>query len=147
MLLRRFEYSPVPKADNKASKHGQRIWVGLVMKIYILGHHCSICDAVEELVWNVVEENEIAATIKRVVKDVNIVKFGGVITPAVVVGNEIKVMGRKPRKEEVLSWIMAETLAEVKQLYLKRGLDDFAVRDIIKEHLEREAGMRVPSSI
>jgi hypothetical protein len=80
------------------------------MKIYILGHRCKICDAIEELIWNVVEENEIAATIKRVVKDIDIVKFGVCLTPAVVVDNEIKVMGRKPRKEEVLSWIMAERL-------------------------------------
>jgi len=80
------------------------------MKIYILGHRCKICDAVEEFVWNVVEEKEISATITRVVKDINIVKFGACLTPAVVVNNEIKVMGRKPRKEEVLSWIMAERL-------------------------------------
>ena len=82
------------------------------MKINILGHRCKICDAVEELIWNVVEENEIAVTIKRVVEDINIVKFGACLTPAVVVENEIMVMGRKPRKEEVLSWIMAERLVE-----------------------------------
>ena len=78
------------------------------MKIYILGHPCRICDTVEELVWNVVEKNEIAATIKRVVKDKNIIKFGVCLTPAVVVEHKIIVMGRIPGKEEVLSWIMAE---------------------------------------
>ena len=78
------------------------------MKIYILGHRCKICDAVEELVWNVVEENEISATIRRVVRDIDAIKFGVSLTPAVVVESEIKVMGRKPRKEEILSWIMEE---------------------------------------
>ena len=78
------------------------------MKIYILGHPCRICDAVEELVWNVVEEHEVAATIKRVVKDKNIIKYGVSLTPAVVVEHKIKVMGRIPKKEEVLSWTMAE---------------------------------------
>ena len=58
--------------------------------------------------WNVVEENEIAATIKRIVKDKNIIKFGVCLTPAVVVDHKVKVMGRIPKKEEVLSWIMAE---------------------------------------
>ena len=82
------------------------------MEIHILGHRCNFCDAVEEIVRNVVEENEIALTIKRVVEDINIVKFGVCLTPAVVVENEIMVMGRKPRKEEVLSWIMAERLVE-----------------------------------
>ncbi len=78
------------------------------MKIYILGHFCRICDTVEEIVWNVVEENEIAATIKRIVKDKNIIKFGVCMTPAVVIEHKIMAMGRKPAKEEVLSWIMAE---------------------------------------
>ena len=80
------------------------------MKIYILGHHCKVCDAVEELVRNVVEEKEISATFTRVLNDMDIVKFGVCLTPAVVVNHEIKVMGRKPRKEEVLSWIMEERL-------------------------------------
>ena len=80
------------------------------MKIYILGHYCKTCDAVEELVRNVVEEIEIAATITRIVKDMDILKFGVCLTPAVVVDNEMKVMGRKPRKEVVLSWVMAERL-------------------------------------
>jgi hypothetical protein len=86
-------------------------WGGLNHEnLYFIGHRCKISDAVEELVWNVVEENEIAATITRIIKDIDIVKFRSCLTPAVIVGNEIKVMGRKPRKEEVLSWIMAERL-------------------------------------
>ncbi len=75
------------------------------MRIYIIGHRCKICDAVEELVLNVVEENEISATIKRVLSDMDTIKFGISLTPAVIVESEIKVMGRKPQKEEILSWI------------------------------------------
>ena len=84
------------------------------MKIYILGHKCRICDSVEELVWNVVEEKEIAATIKRITKDKNIINFGVYSTPAIVIENKIKVMGRKPAKEEVLLWIMEEIYEQEK---------------------------------
>jgi hypothetical protein len=78
------------------------------MDIIIVGHRCKICDAVEELVCNVWAENEISATIRRVVRDIDAIKLGVFLTPAVVVESEIKVMGRKPRKEEVLSWIVEE---------------------------------------
>jgi predicted DsbA family dithiol-disulfide isomerase len=30
------------------------------------------------------------------------------LVPAIVIENKIKVMGRKPRKEEILLWIMEE---------------------------------------
>ena len=78
------------------------------MKIYILGYYCEICDSVEEQVWNVVEKNEISATIKRFVQDTDIVKFGVRLTPALIIGDERKVMGRIPQKKEVVSWVMAE---------------------------------------
>jgi predicted DsbA family dithiol-disulfide isomerase len=63
---------------------------------------------VEELVWNVVEEEEVATTIKRITKNINMIKFGVSLVPAIVIENKIKVMGRKPRKEEILLWIMEE---------------------------------------
>ena len=78
------------------------------MRIYILGHRCRLCDLVEELIWDVVEEKEVAATIKRITQDKNIIKFGVSLVPAIVIENKIKVMGRKPRREEVLFWILEE---------------------------------------
>jgi len=40
----------------------------------ILGHYREICDPVEEQVWNVVEENDVSATIKRFVQNAYLVK-------------------------------------------------------------------------
>jgi hypothetical protein len=100
------------------------------MKIFILGHHCKICDSVEDLVWNVVEENEIAATIKRLAKDIDIIKFGVHLTPALVVENEIKVIGRKPRKEEVVSWIMSNK---------EKQIDDIEVFDRLPSCVDQES--------
>ena len=60
------------------------------------------------LIEDVVEEKEIAATIKRVTKERNIIKYGVSLVPAIVIENKIKVMGRKPKKEEIFFWIMEE---------------------------------------
>lgn len=84
------------------------------MKIYVLGHRCRICDSLEELVWNVVEENEIAATTKRITKDKNMLKFGVCLAPAIVIEKKIKVVGRKPKKEEMLQWIMEDKIEQEK---------------------------------
>lgn len=100
------------------------------MKIVILGHHCKICDSVEELVWNVVEENEIAASIKRLANDIDIIKLGVHLTPALVVENEIKIMGRKPRKEEVVSWIVSDK---------EKQIDDIEVFDKLSSCVDQES--------
>lgn len=76
------------------------------MKIYVLGHRGAKGDLTEELVWNVIEENQIAATIKRITRDEDISKFGVTLTPAVVVEGEIKAVGKIPEKEEVVFWMM-----------------------------------------
>jgi hypothetical protein len=68
-------------------------------------------------VWDVLEENEIAAKIRRVTKDTDMIRFGVCLTPAVIVDYEIKVMGRKPRKEEVVSWIMSDKEKSIKETY------------------------------
>ena len=76
------------------------------MKIYVLAHRCAKGDLTEELVRDVVEEHQIAATIKRITRDENIIKFGVTLTPSVVIEGEIKAMGKIPEREELVSWMM-----------------------------------------
>lgn len=76
------------------------------MKISVLAHRCAKGDLTEELVWDVVEETQIAATIKRITRDEDIIKFGVALTPTVVIEGEIKAMGKIPEREELASWMM-----------------------------------------
>ena len=84
------------------------------MIIYILGHRCVKGDLTEELVSNVVSEEQIDATIIRISKDEKIIKFGVNLTPSVVIDGQVKVMGRIPKKDEVLSWLMHEKIPKSK---------------------------------
>jgi len=59
------------------------------MKIYILGHRCVKGNLTEELVCNVVAEEQIDATIKRVTRDEKFIKFGVSLTPAVMIDGQI----------------------------------------------------------
>jgi small redox-active disulfide protein 2 len=77
-----------------------------MMKISVLAHRCAKGDLTEELVWDVVEETQIAATIKRITRDEDIIKFGVTLTPTVVIEGEIKAMGKIPEREKLVSWLM-----------------------------------------
>lgn len=71
------------------------------MKIEILGTGCSKCKKTYELVQKVVTENGINAEIVKV-EDMNeIIDKGVMMTPAVVIDGEVKIVGKVPTKDEI----------------------------------------------
>ncbi len=78
------------------------------MEISILGTGCPKCNKLEKMVREIVEENGIDATIKKV-KDVNeIAKTGVMLTPALMVDKEVKFSGKLPSKEDLLTLLNNE---------------------------------------
>ena len=71
------------------------------MEIKILGADCSKCNKVEKLTREVVEENGINATIKKVEDIVEILRFGILSTPALVVDGKVVIKGRVPTMDEI----------------------------------------------
>jgi len=71
------------------------------MKIEILGSGCSKCKSVEKLVRNVVEELGIQADIVKVEDLQEIVNRGIMMTPAVFIDGEAKIVGRVPTADEL----------------------------------------------
>jgi len=71
------------------------------MKIEILGSGCAKCKSVEKLVRNIVEELGIQADIVKVEDLQEIVNRGIMMTPAVFIDGEAKIVGRVPTEEEV----------------------------------------------
>ncbi len=75
------------------------------MKIEILGTGCPKCKKTKELTQEVIKELGISADIMEV-KDINqIIDYGVMVTPALVIEGEIKVAGKVPSKEEIRKWI------------------------------------------
>ena len=71
------------------------------MKIEILGSGCAKCKSVEMLVRNIVKELSIQADIIKVEDLQEIVNRGIMMTPAVVIDGEVKIVGRVPSADEI----------------------------------------------
>ena len=74
---------------------------GYSMKIEILGSGCAKCKSVEKLVRNIVEELGIQADIIKVEDLQEIVNRGIMMTPAVFIDGEAKIVGRVPTADEL----------------------------------------------
>ncbi len=71
------------------------------MEIKILGPGCSRCKMLEKLTREVVEQNGIAANINKVEDIKEIMKYGIMTTPALVVNEKVEVKGRIPSTDEI----------------------------------------------
>jgi small redox-active disulfide protein 2 len=71
------------------------------MEIKILGTGCAKCKALEKATKEAVEKTGLNATITKVEDIVEIMQFGVMTTPALVVDGEIKVKGKVPSVEEL----------------------------------------------
>ena len=71
------------------------------MKIEILGSGCAKCKSVEKLVRDIVEELGIQADIIKVEDLQEIINRGIMMTPAVFIDGEAKIVGRVPTADEL----------------------------------------------
>ena len=75
------------------------------MEIKILGTGCPKCKTLEKLTREVVEQNGIDATVIKVEDIVDIMNYGVMMTPALVVDGKVVVKGRVPSAAEIKSLI------------------------------------------
>ena len=78
------------------------------MDIKILGKGCPRCHRLEQLVREVAAELGIDATFDHVTDVNEIVTWGVMGTPALVVDGKVKVSGRMPAKSEIAGWLAAK---------------------------------------
>jgi len=71
------------------------------MHIKILGSGCAKCKTLEKLTREVVEQNGIDATITKVEDILQIMKYGVMTTPALVIDEKVEIKGRVPSAEEI----------------------------------------------
>lgn len=71
------------------------------MKIEILGMGCQKCNNLHEAAKQAVAEMGIAAEFAKVEDIKEIMKYGVMTTPALVVDGKVKVAGKVPGKEEI----------------------------------------------
>ena len=73
------------------------------MIIKILGTGCAKCKAMTNVVQAVVIKNNFDVTIEKIEDIAEILKFDIISTPALIINDDIAIIGRIPSKEEVLA--------------------------------------------
>ncbi len=71
------------------------------MEIKILGTGCPNCKSLEKLTRELVAESGLDATVSKVEDIVEIMGYGVMSTPALVVDGKVKVSGRLPSRDEI----------------------------------------------
>lgn len=71
------------------------------MEIKILGPGCPKCKTLEKLTREVVEQNGINAAVTKVEDIVEIMNYGVMTIPALVIDGKVVVKGRVPSSEEI----------------------------------------------
>ena len=72
-----------------------------MMEIKILGPGCSRCKSLDQMTREIVEKHGIDATVTKVEDIMEIMKYGVMSTPALVVDEKVVVKGRVPSAEEI----------------------------------------------
>ena len=75
------------------------------MIIKVLGTGCTKCKNLEENARKAVEELGLDATVEKVAEIKDIMKYGVMRTPALVVDEKVKVMGKVATVEEIKKYL------------------------------------------
>lgn len=75
------------------------------MVIKVLGSGCANCKKLEENTRKAIAELGIEATIEKVADFKDIMAYGVMKTPALVVDEKVKIMGRVPSPEEIKKYL------------------------------------------
>ena len=77
------------------------------MDVKILGSGCAKCHALERAVRSVVERDGLPATVSKVEEITDILAYGVMITPALVIDDQVVVKGRVPSDTELTKLLNA----------------------------------------
>ncbi|MEJ5287249.1 MAG: Redox-active disulfide protein 2 [Candidatus Kapaibacterium sp.] len=76
------------------------------VKIKVLGPGCPKCQALEQRVREVVERNNFDAEIEKVQNIMDIMKYGVMLTPALVINEKLMASGSPlPSSDQIKEWI------------------------------------------
>ncbi len=82
------------------------------MKVQVLGTGCMKCNQLYAEVKKAIAQAGVEADLSKVEKIDEIMKFGVMLTPALVVNGTVKSVGKLPDTEEIIAWIEEATCRE-----------------------------------
>jgi small redox-active disulfide protein 2 len=75
-------------------------------KIQILGTGCPKCKKLSEVAELVAKESGVEYELIKVTDIIEIMQYGVMMTPALVIDGEVKVVGRIPKPDEIKGWLL-----------------------------------------
>jgi small redox-active disulfide protein 2 len=75
------------------------------MKIQILGPGCSKCKTLEQRVRQLVEKHQLPVEVEKVSDLQEMVKYGIMMTPGLVIDGIVKSVGSIPKDAQLLEWM------------------------------------------
>jgi small redox-active disulfide protein 2 len=75
------------------------------MKVQILGSSCAKCKTLEERVRQLVAKNQLPIEVEKVTDLQEMVKYGIMMTPGLVVDGVVKSVGSIPKDDQLLAWM------------------------------------------
>ncbi len=76
-----------------------------MMEIIVLGTGCAKCKNLEKLTREAVDKAGVAASVSKVEDIMDIISYGVMATPALVVNGKVVVKGRVPSVDEIVKLI------------------------------------------
>jgi small redox-active disulfide protein 2 len=75
------------------------------MKIKVLGTGCSKCISLERKLNELVKEHNLDVEIEKVSQLEEIMKYGIMMTPGLVINEKVVSFGSVPKDKQILKWI------------------------------------------
>ena len=79
-----------------------------MLSIKVLGPGCANCKRLEQMTTREVEKLGLEATVEKVTDYGDIMAYGVLATPGLVINERVVVSGRIPSTQEVENWLLAD---------------------------------------
>lgn len=73
--------------------------------VKVLGSGCARCNELEKMCFNVAAENNIDADIQKISDLKEIMSYGIMQTPGLVINGKVKISGKLPNASTLLHWM------------------------------------------
>ena len=78
------------------------------MIVKVLGSGCNKCKTLETQIQKLKENYNLDIEIEKITQINDIISYGVMMTPGLIINGEIKSVGKIPKDDQILKWIKGE---------------------------------------
>jgi small redox-active disulfide protein 2 len=79
-----------------------------MVSVKILGTGCKKCQTLESKVRDLVATNSIEAAVEKVTDIQEMVRYGIMMTPGLIINEKVKSFGIIPKDDQIIKWLNGE---------------------------------------